>query len=87
MQYDEPAMNESACEPARLAKPYDAPKLRKPFGGGLGTEGRSPNAGRLTFPDGAEFLRDRRIAGRQSRLNTTDASQPVMTAIMAVITP
>jgi hypothetical protein len=80
-------MNESACEPARLAKPYGAPTLRKPFGGGLGTEGRSPNASRLTFPDVAEFLRDGRIARRQSRLNTTDASQPVMTAIMAVITP
>jgi hypothetical protein len=38
-------------------------------------KGRRRNAGRL--------LRD----GRQSRLNTTDASQPVMTAIMAVTTP
>jgi hypothetical protein len=80
-------MNESACEPAGLAKPYGAPMLRKPFGGSLGTKGRSPDADRRTVPDVAEFLRDGRIAGRQSRLNTTDASQPVMTAIMAVITP
>jgi hypothetical protein len=33
------------------------------------------------------WLRDKPDAARQSRLNTTDASQPVMTAIMAVTTP
>jgi hypothetical protein len=76
----------------------------KPFGGGLGTEGRLPFAGQppdiprcgLSFGpahgrtprlNARGWPRDRRIAARQSRLNTTDASQPVMTAIMAVTTP
>jgi hypothetical protein len=51
------------------------------FGLSLSSEGR---AGRL---NPGHWLRDEPNAARQSRLNTTDASQPVMRAIMAVTTP